>query len=249
MRLERGNAAGVSESVLEGVSRALRLSDAERSHLYELVRAANDGAQPNRRRPMPRTQHVRPSLLQLLNTMDGVPAFVQNGRLDIIAINRLGRAVFSEMYVQPQRPANFGRFVFLDPLAPRFYQDWENAAVQTVALLRSEAGRSPHDRELTDLVGELATRSERFRTLWASHDVREHSTGVKSIVHPVVGAIDLDFDAMELISAPGTQLVAYSAAPSTPAREALALLASWSLDSEPASLDGAPQSTEAPPRQ
>ena len=234
VRLERGNATGVSASVLEGIGRALRLDDAERSHLDDLVHAANDGARPARRRARAKAQHVRPGVQQLLDAMDGVPAFVQNGRLDIIAINRLGRAVFSEMYVQPERPANFGRFVFLDPRAPGFFRDWDSAARQTVAILRVEAGRSPHDRFLGDLVGELATRSDRFRTLWASHDVRDHRAGVKSISHPVVGDLDLDYEAMDLTTDRGTQLVAYSAAPASATHGALALLASWDATHAPA---------------
>ncbi|MFJ3404669.1 helix-turn-helix transcriptional regulator [Promicromonospora sp. NPDC090134] len=227
VRLERGNATGVSEAVLEGISRALRLDDAERSHLYDLVRAANEGTRPQQRRARSRAQRVRPGVRQLLDAMDNVPAFVQNGRLDIVAVNRLGQAVFSEMYVQPQRPANFGRFVFLDPRAQGFYRDWDNAAHQTVAILRTEAGRAPHDRDLSDLVGELSTRSDSFRTLWASHDVREHRTGVKAITHPVVGDLDLDFEVMDLSSDRGIQLIAYSAAPGSASHDALRLLSSW----------------------
>jgi len=227
VRLERGNAAGVSEAVLEGISRALRLDDAERSHLYDLVRAANQGAHPQRRRGRARAQQVRPGVHQLLDAMENVPALVQNGRLDILAINRLGHAVFSEMYVQPQRPANFGRFVFLDPRAQTFYRDWDNAAHQTVALLRTEAGRAPHDRALTDLVGQLSTRSDAFRTLWASHDVRDHRTGTKAITHPVVGDLDLSYEAMGLSSEPGLLLLAYTAAPGSPSHDALRVLASW----------------------
>ena len=227
VRLERGNATGVSEAVLEGISRALRLDDAERSHLYDLVRAANQGAHPQRRRGRARAQQVRPGVHQLLDAMENVPALVQNGRLDILAINRLGHAVFSEMYVQPQRPTNFGRFVFLDPRAQTFYRDWDNAAHQTVALLRTEAGRAPHDRALTDLVGQLSTRSDAFRTLWASHDVRDHRTGTKAITHPVVGDLDLSYEAMGLSSEPGLLLLAYTAAPGSPSHDALRVLASW----------------------
>src|SRR4051812_24352131 len=117
VRLERGNAKGVSEAVLEGISRALQFDDAERTHLYDLVRAANEGGHPQRRRGSTRPQQVRTSLQQLIDAMTDVPVFIQNGRLDILATNRLGHAVFSELYVQPQRPANFGRFVFLDPRA------------------------------------------------------------------------------------------------------------------------------------
>jgi transcriptional regulator with XRE-family HTH domain len=229
VRFERGNAKGVSEAVLEGISRALQLDDDERTHLYDLVRTANEGIHPQRRRGPSRTEQVRPRLQQLLDSMSEVPAFVQNGRLDILATNQLGRAVFSELYVQPQRPANFGRFVFLDARADAFYRDWNDAAYQTVALLRSEAGRAPHDRVLSDLVGELSTRSERFRTLWASHDVREHRTGTKYITHPIVGDLDLDFEALNLSSDRGLQLIAYSARPASPSADGLKLLASWSM--------------------
>ncbi|PUB24877.1 helix-turn-helix protein [Promicromonospora sp. AC04] len=227
VRLERGNATGVSEAVLEGISRALKLDDAERSHLYDLVRAANKGAHPRRRRPRARTQQVRPGVQQLLDAMDNVPALVQNGRLDIIAVNTLGRAVFSQMFEQPQQTPNFIRYVFLDPRAQDFYRDWDDAAQQTVALLRTEAGRTPHDRVLSDLVGELSTRSDAFRTLWASHDVREHRTGIKIIHHPVVGDLDLSYEAMNLTSDRGLLLLAYTAEPGSPSRDALTMLSSW----------------------
>ena len=227
VRFERGNARGVSEAVLEGISRALQLDDAERTHLYDLVRAANEGAHPQRRRGPSKAPQVRPSLQQLLDAMADVPALVENGRLDILAINRLGRALFSDLYDQPQRPVNFGRYVFLDPRAKTFYRNWNDSAQQTVALLRAEAGRSPHDRILSDLVGELSTRSDAFCTLWASHDVREHVTGPKAITHPVVGDLDLHFEAMGLSSERGLQLIAYSAQYGSPSADGLKLLASW----------------------
>ena len=232
IRLERGNATGVSEAVLEGISRALQLDDAERSHLYDLARAASRGARPQLRRRRARAQQVRPGVQQLLDAMDNVPAFLQNGRLDIIAINRLGQAVFSEMYVQPRRPANFGRFVFLDPRARGFYRDWDDAAQQTVALLRTEAGRAPHDRALSDLVGELSTRSDAFRALWASHDVREHRTGIKIIHHPFVGDLDLNYEAMDLTSDRGLLFIAYTAQAGPPSHDALTVLSSWAATND-----------------
>jgi hypothetical protein len=232
VRLERGNAAGVSEAVLEGISRALQLDDAERSHLYDLVRAASRGTRPQRRRGRAGAQQVRPGVRQLLDAMENVPALVQNGRLDILAVNRIGQAVLSEMYAQPQRPANFGRFVFLDPRAHSFYRDWDDAARQTVALLRAEAGRAPYDRALTGLVGELSTRSDAFRALWASHDVREHRTGIKLIRHPVVGDLDLSYEAMDLTTDPGLLFLAYTAAPGTPSNDALRVLMSWAATHE-----------------
>jgi transcriptional regulator with XRE-family HTH domain len=232
VRLERGNVKGVSEAVLESLVRALQLDDAERNHLYDLVRAANEGAAPRARRAAP-IRPVDAGLQQLLDAMKDVPAVVQNGRLDVLASNSLGRAVFSQLFEHPVSPPNFCRYVFLDPRAEDFYRDWAATAIQTVALLRAEAGRTPRNRRLSDLVGELSTRSQPFRTLWAAHDVREHSTGVKQIVHPVVGALDLDYEAMQLSSVRGLQLIAYSAPPASPAADALRVLSSWAAPREP----------------
>lgn len=233
IRLERGNATGVSEAVLDGIARALRLDDAELNHLHDLVRAANHGAVPSRRRPRSRAQTVRPGMQQLLDAMQGVPAVVQNGRLDVIGINALGRALFAAMFEDHRTPANFARYLFLDPGAPRFYRHWDDSAEQIVALLRSEAGRSPRDRDLSDLVGELATGSDPFRTLWASHDVREHRTGTKAVTHPVVGDLDLSFEALDVSNEPGLQLIAFSAEPGSPTSDALHLLAGWTVADAP----------------
>jgi hypothetical protein len=246
VRLERGNVRGVSEAVLESLVRALQLDEAERNHLYDLVRAANEGVTPRRPRVVPSRQ-LNGSVQQLLDAMKDVPAFVQNGRLDVLATNALGQALFSEMYEQPQRPPNFGRYVFLDARAETFYRDWHATATQTVALLRAEAGRSPHSRELSDLVGELSTRSQPFRALWAAHDVREHSTGIKNIVHPVVGEIDINYEAMQLSSDRGLQLIAYSAPQGSPAADALKVLASWAatLRDQPRAAAPAPSADPA----
>jgi transcriptional regulator with XRE-family HTH domain len=241
IRLERGNATGVSEAVLEGISRALQLDDAERTHLYDLVRVANAGVRPQRRRGPAGAQQVRPGVQQMLDAMTSVPAVVQNGRLDIVASNRIGLALFSEMYAQPQRPANFARFVFLDPRARAFYHDWEDAAQQTMALLRAEAGRTPYDRVLSDLVGELSTRSDAFRVLWASHDVREHRTGIKRIHHPVVGDLTLNYEGMNLSSERGLLFLAYTAEPGSASHDGLQLLANWA-----ATNDQAAQTASAP---
>jgi transcriptional regulator with XRE-family HTH domain len=232
VRLERGNGTGVSEAVLNGISRALRLDEAEHAHLYDLVRAANRGTEPSRRRSPSRPQQVRPHVQQLIDAMIDVPVFIQNGRLDAVATNRLGGALFSEMFVMPQRPMNAARFIFLDPRAQTFYRDWESNARQIVALLRAEAGRSPNDRILTDLVGELATRSDLFRTLWASHDVRVHRTGSKNVRHPVVGDLDLIFEAMDLTSDPGLQLLAFTTEPGSPSQDGLHLLATWAATAQ-----------------
>lgn len=227
VRLERGNATGVSESILDGIGRALQLDAAEYAHLCDLVRSANEGASARRRRRHPQPQQIRPAVQQMIDAMTHVPVVIQNGRLEVVATNQLGNALFAPMFDAPHRPANFARYVFLDPGADSFYRDWHNSAEQLVTVLRGEAGRAPYDRALTDLIGELCTRSDAFRTLWAAHDVRNHDTGVKRIHHPVVGDIELNYEALEVISASGMQLVAFSAPPATPSSEALSLLASW----------------------
>jgi len=193
IRLERGNLSGVSESVLDSLASALQLDEAERVHLFDLARAANSTVR-TRRRPGP--QQVRASVQQTLDAMAGVPAYVRNARRDILAANRLGYALYSEMYLDPARPVNVARFVFLDPRAHTFFLDWPRAADDIVAVLRSEAGRNPYDRSLTDLVGELSTRSDQFASRWATHNVRFHRTGFKDIHHPVVGELHLTFEAM-----------------------------------------------------
>jgi len=226
-RLERGNATGVSEAVIDGISRALQLDEAEHAHLYDLVRAANAGVHPQRRRQTTRSTQLTPGMQQTIDAMSTVPVFIQNGRLDAVATNLLGRALFSEMFENAKPPVNAARFVFLDPRAQDFYQDWEGNTRQIVAILRAEAGRSPYDRQLSDLVGELSTRSDLFRRLWGAHDVKEHRTGTKSIHHPVVGDLDLTFQSMDLASDRGLQMLVFSAEPGSASHERLQLLANW----------------------
>ncbi len=230
-RLERGNLSGVSESVLEALARALRLDDAERSHLFDLARAAQPTTAPRRRRPA--RPRIRPGVQRILDAMTGAPAFVRNGRLDILAANRLGYALYS-IYASPGRPANTARFAFLDPRSKDFYLDWDQVANEVVAILRSEAGRDPYDRGLSDLVGELSTQDETFRTKWAAHNVQFHHTGVKRLHHPVVGDLELSYEAMELSADTGLTMFAYSTEPGSRSDEGLNLLASWAatLDQE-----------------
>jgi transcriptional regulator with XRE-family HTH domain len=226
-RLERGDMSGASDSVLEALVRALQLDEAERAHLYDLARAAQPTTAP--RRPRPTKQHVRPSIQRVLDAITGAAAFVRNGRLDILAANQLGYALYSEMFISMGGPipANSARFVFLDPRSEDFYVDWERAANDVVGVLRSEAGRNPYDRDLSDLVGELSTQSEEFRTRWAAHNVRFHITGVKHFHHPVVGDLSLTYDRMELPADPGLTIFTYTAEPGSRHEEALTLLGSW----------------------
>lgn len=229
-RLERGHATGVSEAVIDGVSRALHLDDAERAHLYDLIRTANAGGLPQRRRQI-RTTPLSAGMQQTIDAMSTVPVFVQNGRLDAIATNTLGRALFAAMLDEAPSPANAARFVFLDPRSQDFYRDWEGNARQIVAILRAETGRSPYDRRLSDLIGELSTRSDLFRKLWAAHDVREHRTGIKEIHHPIVGDMELTYQGMDLSSDRGLVMLVFSAEPGSPSDERLRLLASWASTS------------------
>lgn len=240
IKLERGNARGVSGSVLEALARALHLDEAERAHLFDLARAANSGTRTPPRTPRPR---VRPSIQRILDSMSATPAYVRNRRLDILATNRLGRALIRPILTSPCRPPNVARFMFLDPAAADYYVDCERMAAGTVAILRAEAGRDPYDKALTDLVGELSTRSDLFRTRWATHNVHLHRGGVKRLRHPVVGELTLEYEALELPADTGLTMMAYSTEPATPARDALNLLAGWAASFEE---DGDPDAGTRP---
>jgi transcriptional regulator with XRE-family HTH domain len=223
-RLERGNLGGASETVLDALADALRLDEAERAHLYDLARASQPTSRGRRRATTP---SLRPSVQWLLDSMTSGAAYAENGRLDALGANQLGRALYPAMFHGEQQAKNWARFVFFNRDARNIYADWERAAKDTVALLRSEAGRNPHDRELTELIGELATKSEEFRTLWAAHAVRLHTKGVKELNHPIVGELQLNYDRLEVMADPGITLVVYTAEPGSRSAESFALLASW----------------------
>ena len=231
-RLERGDMSGVSQSVLEALARALELDEAETAHLFDLARAAQPTVTRSRRRQV--KQRVRPEVQWTLDAITGAAAFVGNARLDILAANELGRALFSQLYAAPARPINNARFVFLDPRAETFYGDWERVAGECVAILRWAAGRDPHDRNLSDLVSELAAQSEAFRTRWAAHDVRFHNTGVKQFHHHVVGELSLRLTRLDLPADPGLTIFTYTAEPGSRSAETLRLLGSWAATADPA---------------
>ncbi|MGW6198271.1 helix-turn-helix transcriptional regulator [Kribbella sp. NPDC055110] len=229
VRLERGNLAGASDTVLEGLARALQLDDAERAHLFDLARAA----EPTPARSRKTAPASVPASVQLvLDAINDAPAWVRNARHDMLAANRMARALHAPLLADPRRPANSARFVYLDPASHDFFQDWERAADDIAAMLRSEAGRNPHDKLLIELIGELSTRSEDFRTRWAAHNVRFHRTGLKKFHHPVVGDLELTFEAMELPAHPGLTLLVYVAPAGTPTADSLKLLASWAATAE-----------------
>jgi transcriptional regulator with XRE-family HTH domain len=228
-RLERGNVSGVSDGVLEALARALQLDDAERAHLFDLARAADPTLAPRRRRPA--QQRVRPAVQRILDSV-GAPAIVRNGRADYLAANQLGRALYAPLFESREQPANSARFTFLDPGAVDFYPDWERVATDLVAHLRSEAGRNPYDRGLSDLVGELSTRSDEFRTRWAAHNVRFHQTGTKRLHHPFVGDLTLCYETMDLSADAGLNLTVYTAEAESASQQALDLLASWTATAQ-----------------
>ncbi len=229
VRMERGNLSGASDAVLDGIASALQLDEAERAHLFDLARAAQP-APPRHRRA--KASGVTDVIQQILDAITDAPAWVRNARHDMLAANRLARALYAPVLADPRRPANNARFVYLDPAAHEFFADWERAADDIAAMLRSEAGSNPHDKQLVELIGELSTRSEEFRARWAAHNVRFHRTGHKRLHHPVVGILDLDYEAMEFPAHPGLTLLTYTAAAGTPTADSLKMLASWAATAE-----------------
>ena len=223
-RMERGSLAGVSDGVLDAVAGALRLDQAERAHLYDLARASRNRAAGRRRNPAKRT--VRPSVEWMVDAMVGTAAFVVNSRQDILATNHLGRAFFAPVF-DSRSPANMARFTYLDPRAKDFFADWNRAAKECVAALRSQAGRDPFDRDLSDLVGELSTQSAEFAALWATHDVRLHRKMEKHFNHPVVGDLTLQYERLTVAGDPGLEIFVYVAEPGSRSAESFSLLANW----------------------
>jgi transcriptional regulator with XRE-family HTH domain len=228
VRLERGDLAGASEGVLDSLARTLQLDDAEREHLFDLARASG----PGKRRATRATTSIRPAVQQVLDAIADAPAWVRNGRHDIIAANRMARALYSPVFDDPRRPANTIRFAYLNPSAKDFWRDFDKITHDVASMLRLEAGRTPHDPDLIQLIGELSTQSELFRQRWASRDVMFHRSGLKRLHHPVVGDLDLNFESMELPSEPGLVLNVYTAPAGSASADGLKLLASWAASQE-----------------
>ena len=223
VRMERGNLSGASDGVLDALVGALQLDEAEREHLFTLARSAGSGKARRGRAPTT----VRPAVQQVLDAISDAPAWVRNGRHDILAANRLARALYSPVFDDPRRPVNTTRFAYLNPAARDFWRDYDRITHDSAAMLRMEAGRNPHDPDLIRLVGELSTQSELFRERWASRDVKFHRSGLKRLHHPVVGDLELNYESMDLPSEPGLVLNVYTAPAGSPSADALKLLASW----------------------
>jgi transcriptional regulator with XRE-family HTH domain len=227
-KVERGAIAGASSSVLDAIASALLLDDTERVHLFDLARAADGvplSGRPRRRAPKATTS--RPSLQWVLDSITEGVAFVRDQHQDLLATNELGKAFYSPLIGDGGRTPNLARFQFLDPASRDFYPDWDLFSEMCVAIMRTEAGRDPHDKGLHDLVGELSTRSDDFRRLWGTHDVRSHGSGTKRFNHPIVGEVTLAYEELHITSDPGLVLMVYTAEPGSPSHERLMLLASW----------------------
>ncbi len=227
-RLERGQIAGASAGVLEALASALRLDETERAHLFDLARAADGIPTSGRSRRRSASKSAsRPSLHWTLEAIKDGVAFVRDPHQNLLATNSLGRAFYSPVIGDGGRQPNLARFQFLDPASRDFYPDWDLFAEMCVGVMRAEAGRDPHDRGLQDLIGELSTRSDTFRRLWADHNVRTHGTGTKRFNHPVVGELSLAYEELAITAEPGLVLLIYTAEPGSPSAERLHLLASW----------------------
>ncbi|MFE9354050.1 helix-turn-helix domain-containing protein [Streptomyces olivaceoviridis] len=224
-RLEQGNGRNVSAEVLGSIARALRLTDAEHAHLTHLAKP-----KAHKKKPAARQQQVRGALRQLLDTMEGVPAYVVGRRSEILAWNRMAVALFGDWGELPPGERNWARLVFLRPAYRELFVDWEQKAIDIVCALRMDAGCDPDDARLSVLVGELSVKSEEFRRLWATHDVKEKSHGVKQLHHPLVGDLALNFESFRLTDGSEQSLVTYHADPGSPSADSLRLLASWGAD-------------------
>jgi transcriptional regulator with XRE-family HTH domain len=231
-RLERGDAVGASDSVLDAIARTLRLDELEREHLFRLARGQGGPRRTSARRPAPRT--IRPTLQLMLDQMTDLPAIVQSDRADVVAMNPLARALYSGLISSPAAAMNHARYIHLDPGSQTFYRDWDEVASNSAAMLHVAAAKSPFDTDLSNLVGELATQSDDFRVRWASRNVHEHQAGRKRLHHEVVGDIELLYETLALPQHPGLTMYINAAEPGTPAADALRLLAAWSAPAAPA---------------
>ena len=242
IRLERGSLIGASDSVLDALARALQLDDAEREHLFDLALIDN-AAHVNKRAPTSR-QRIKPAIQQVLDAITEAAADVRNERGDIVAFNTLGYALYSQIHAETVQPPNVARYTFLNPSARDFFVDWDRAATDIVAVLRATIGRNPYDKALSDLVGELSTRSDEFRVRWAAHNVRRHTSGSKRMRHPVVGEIELNYQSFEMPGEPGLRFNVFTAEPDTSSQQALRFLASWAASNH-APAAGTGQDTNA----
>jgi transcriptional regulator with XRE-family HTH domain len=221
-RLEQGRAGNPSPEVLEALAEALRLDPSEREHLLDLA-----GPRTPRKRGPIKAQRVRPGLLLTLQSLESVPAFIIGRRMDVLASNRLAKAVITDFDALPAKRRNLARWYLLDPEAREKTVDWAAMARDSVAVLRFVAGRHPDDRQLADLVGELTLGCPEFTAWWNDHHVLRRTHGKKSYRHPVAGEIEFSYESLALPDDPDQTLCVYNVEPGSPSAEALRLLDSW----------------------
>ncbi|MBV9513906.1 MAG: helix-turn-helix domain-containing protein [Mycobacteriaceae bacterium] len=231
-KIERGNVTGVSDDVLHAIAHALRLTDDETAHLFNLARAAvtTRGGTRARRTSQPT---IPDGMQDLMDSMLDAPAIVMTGSLDILAANPLGRALYGPVFDRATGTPNLARFIFFDPTAEQLFPEWGKTADEAVGLLQAEAARSPHSPAITQIVGELATRSDQFRTRWAAHNVTAHRHGSKRFLHAALGELTLTYNVLTVAAAPGLSFVGYTAEPKSPSAQAIQILGSWIATERP----------------
>lgn len=229
-RLEQGRHQRPSEPVLAALAQALDLDELATRHLFDLARAV---ATPRRGAAETGVQRVRPSLHQLLDSFTGHPAFIRGRRTEVLAMNPLAAFLLTDFPAKPARERSLIRWAFLDPQARERYVDWEKIASSMVGTLRLDAGRHPDDRLLAQLVGELSVHSEAFRTWWADHRVVERRDGTKRLHHPLVGRLDISYEALEVTGEPDQTLFIYTTTPGTESEAKLRTLTAWIHDDTP----------------
>ncbi|CAL9280787.1 hypothetical protein SUDANB148_00373 [Streptomyces sp. SudanB148_2056] len=231
-RLEQGRRITPSPAVVEALGRALDLDEAGRAHLQDLFGLTAPSARGSRRPPA--VQRLRPGLHQLIDALDGEPALVLGRRTDILAANRMARALFADFERKPRPERNYARWMFLDEAARDLFTDWEDQARTAVESLRLEVGRDPHDRATTELIAELRERSADFDRWWEQHRVHQRTHGSKRLRHPLVGDLTVAYETLTLPGDPDTTLFVYTCEAGSPSRRALDLLAGWTLAGPPA---------------
>ena len=220
-RIERGNIGGASASVLEALARALKLTDVERDHLIRLAQLTES------RRPARSVAHaVRPQNQLMLDAIVDSPAYIGNARMDVLATNALGSALYAPVIESPVAGGNLARFVFLDPSSVTYWANWTKIAEDSAAALRSAIGRFPNEPQLQQLIGELVSKSEYFQSLWGKQNVYRHGGGEKLINHPAVGELVLGYEALIFANDDYLKLVIYTCEPNTPSAERIRLLGS-----------------------
>ncbi len=228
-RLEQGRSVRPSPAVVGGIARALELDQAARAHLEHLLGGASSAA---RGPSTPVVQRLRPGIRQLLDALDAQPVIVLGRRSDVLATTRLGRALIADFDAMPAVERNYARWMFLRDEPRSLFADWDVQARAAVESLRLDLGAHPDDRAARALVDDLSSRDEYFREWWSRHRVFERTYGSKSLNHPIVGPLTVQYETFTLPGDPSQALFMYSAEPGTPSKAALDLLTSWAMSDD-----------------